>query len=245
MCILGDCHGDWTGLNTTIACALTKHPDITHIIQVGDFGYAWPGTKPFKFNASFLSKEQIKYVKEKVSCHFIDGNHENFTQLLSDNGAWQPGWTWQPRGSSKKIGNVNVLFFGGATSIDQAQRVEGTSWWREESITYTQIMRCLEMQKGPFDLIISHEHPLVVPFFDHRDDGSISLGDRLALKGLYDEYKPSVWLFGHHHTFKSGVTGDTLWACCPIVKKKGSYSYTIMTDEKIIYPNGVEKRWCL
>ena len=36
--LLGDVHGNWHQLNKVLRRAFEKNPNITHVIQVGDFG---------------------------------------------------------------------------------------------------------------------------------------------------------------------------------------------------------------
>lgn len=38
--ILGDVHGQFGDANIVIAKAIREHSDITHVVQVGDLGYA-------------------------------------------------------------------------------------------------------------------------------------------------------------------------------------------------------------
>src|SRR6185436_2239841 len=131
--ILGDVHGVWGDLNIVINAALQQHPDITHLIQVGDFGYAWPGGKPFKFSKSFM--DDCTYEKARsLPFYWIDGNHENHDQLEKDQGAYQPRMIYMPRGSVTDMlddddTDKRAMFFGGASSIDKAHRIQGKSWW--------------------------------------------------------------------------------------------------------------------
>jgi len=226
--IIGDVHGSWHALNRMIAKAMRQHSDITHIVQVGDFSYGWPGTKPFKASRGFFTGDLLDryHAVEKL---WLDGNHENFDQLEKDGGAWQPGWTYMPRGSVLEVDGYRMMFFGGASSIDKAYRIEGKSWWPQETIKYGEVMAALETE-GDIHAIFSHEHPYTVPYSDERHGDEIfGIGDKRSLEALREHFRPKHWFFGHHHAFDQGTVGRTKWYCCPIVE---SYTYIIWTGDK-------------
>lgn len=213
--ILGDVHGCWDILNIVIVRALKQHPDITHMIQVGDFGYAWPNSKPFTFLKTFMDPSVIAKATS-MPFYFIDGNHENHNQLDMDRGAFQPGMIYQPRGSVLTIGDKRVMFFGGASSIDKDSRVQDKSWWPQESITYRQTMEALA-QPGPIDMVISHEFPIAFPYGSYKKEFGRS--DKQALDAVREQFKPKHWAFGHHHTYQHGETHGTTWACAPCIEE--------------------------
>jgi predicted phosphodiesterase len=216
--ILGDVHGEWGDLNIVIAKALRLHPDIERMIQVGDFGYAWPGSKPFKFLKTFWENNDLEKVKA-LPFHWLDGNHENHNQLELDGGASQPGMIYQPRGSVVDFGYPygRTMFFGGASSIDKDSRVQDKSWWPQESIRYGQVLAALE-QEGPLDMVISHECPLAFPYGNYKKE--FGRADKQALDAIREKFRPKFWVFGHHHTFQGGLTDGTLWACAPCIDHK-------------------------
>lgn len=232
--ILGDVHGCWGDLNIVIARALRDHTDITHLIQVGDFGYAWPGGKPFSFLPTFMEDDLLE-MANSLPFHWIDGNHENHDQLDRDQGASQPGMIYQPRGSILEIEDKRIMFFGGASSIDKAHRIEGKSWWPQESITYAQTLAALE-NKEQIDLIISHEFPLAFPYRSYKDD--FGKADKQALDALRERFKPACWVFGHHHDYRTSTTEGTQWACAPIIDAKQA----IIWDGDSLSLYGAEKR---
>ena len=229
--ILGDVHGHWTEMNVTIAKAVRAHPDITHIVQVGDFGYGW-GDAYFKASKGFFSDEEMA-IYDNAEKLWVDGNHENYTKLDVDKGAWQPNWKHMPRGSVLEVDQYRVMFFGGAASIDKAWRTEGVSWWAQEAITYGQVQKTLNEVEGPIDALFTHEHAERVPYSDNRykHDHAESKSNRQMLQALVDKFQPSFHFFGHHHYADRGMIGEMEWACCPIIE---SHAYTIWTGESII-----------
>lgn len=234
--ILGDVHACWTDLNVTIARAIREHPDITHIVQVGDLGYGnWGGgEKPFKASRSYMSEEEME-VYQRAEKLWLDGNHENFDQLEADGGSWMPDWTHMPRGSVLEVDGYRMMFFGGATSSDKHMRTEGQSWWRQENITYAQVMNTLEKVDGKLDAIFSHEHPSSVPYSESRYNSHIiGKTEKDSLQALKDKYLPDFWFFGHHHAPDRGEVDGTSWFCCPIIESRW---YTIWTG------TSVETQW--
>lgn len=236
MLILGDVHGQWIDLGVTIAKALRKYPDITHVVQMGDLGYGWPGTRPFKFSKAYfspikrdlnLSRQEARAFIDNIKFMWLDGNHENFNQLDLDGGAWQPGWTYMPRGSVLEIDGYRLMFFGGASSIDKSSRTEGRSWWPQESIKYGEIQRTLEKELEPVHALFTHDHASTIPYSEKRygiDDIACGKSDRQLLQVLIDTYKPKFHFFGHHHFGETGRVSDMEWTCCPIIESR---TYTI------------------
>ena len=226
--ILGDIHGDWTAMNTTIARACREQPDITHIVQVGDLAYGWRGIKPFKASRSFFSDEEME-IYNNADKMWLDGNHENHDLLDQDQGAWLPEWTYKPRGSVIDIQRddgevIRAMFFGGGYSIDWESRTLGVSLWGQERIQYGQILRAMEAEDGPIHAIFSHEHPKAFPYSDRRYDNDIvGFNDKRLLDELRKKYRPEFWFFGHHHYGEMDETEGTKWCCCPIIE---SLKYT-------------------
>lgn len=241
--ILGDVHGMWEDLGVTIAKAIRKYPDITHVIQMGDFGYGWPGGKPFKFSKAYfapikrdlnLSRQEARAFIDNIKFMWLDGNHENHDQLDADNGAWQPDWTYMPRGSVLEIDGYRLMFFGGASSIDKNQRIEGKSWWNQENIKYGQVARTLEKELGPVHALFTHDHASSIPYSEKRygvDDIACGKSDRQLLQVLIDTYKPKFHFFGHHHFPEEGTIGDMKWICTPIIEMR---TYTIWDGKEVI-----------
>lgn len=231
--ILGDVHGYWEDLNIVMARAIRLHPDITHFVQVGDFGYAWPGAKPFKFYKQYWEDADLKKAKS-IPFHWLDGNHENFAQLEIDQGASQPDMIYQPRGSTKRFecgveeagpgiphGFVHfktAMFFGGASSIDKDMRIQDKSWWPQESITYKQTIDAMNQETDAVDIMFSHEFPIAFPYGSYKEDFGRS--DKQALEALRVRFKPKFWVFGHHHKYGSGETQGCKWACAPIIESR-------------------------
>lgn len=154
---------------------LKKIKDIDESIQVGDFGIG------FRLNPTHL----YDYNKHL----FIRGNHDDPRLCKS-----QPNYIED--GTVKN----DIMFVGGASSIDKAWRVEDIDWWRDEELSYEDLDRMIDI----FDVtrpnvMVTHEAPnYAVKHFGLRifEDNSRTRG---AFDRMFEMHKPKFWIFGHWH----------------------------------------------
>jgi hypothetical protein len=247
--ILGDVHSDWTSLDIVLKDVFEK--GITTIIQVGDFGYNWPNTDPWKpnvnrhHNVMDWSDGGTGEFDPNIKMFWLDGNHENFDALAEDGGEWaHPYWEYCPRGTIKSfphiLGQDGIMLFGGATSVDKSDRTPHVTWWPQENITYMQVVKAQQAAEGRrIKAMFTHEHPECIEYykyakgntrFHEQAKNEVSKSDRLALQALKDTINPEFWFFGHHHRFHHGVVDGTKWACAPIIT---SYSYLLWDGDEV------------
>ncbi len=199
--VTGDVHGNFGALNILIS--KKKKHGLELIICCGDFG-AWPQGK----------NQTIEGIKSQgIKIIFCDGNHENHHFLLnrkSDEIA--PNVFYMPRGSTYKLDDGrNILFMGGAHSIDKQWRTPGYDWFPEELITQKD-MKNLPDEK--VDIFITHTCPtellsdmIKVDYRKKHDPSNHYLSE------LWKTYKPGLWYFGHWHTYTTGMLMGTKWYC--------------------------------
>jgi hypothetical protein len=116
----------------------------------------------------------------------------------------------------------NVLFMGGAHSIDEDAREPGIDWFPQEAITEADIHNLPDME---IDIVISHTCP--VEIFDKlsKMTGMISHdidSSRGALSYVLERYRPALWYFGHFHVYATGKTRGVRWFC---LDKVGGYKW--------------------
>jgi len=190
--ICGDIHGDWASLNTLIS---KKKPSL--ILQAGDFGY-WP--------------REPKYALEKIKPHdtkiyFCDGNHEDHWALkdVKDN-ELAPNIFYMSRGSVMTLPDGrNVLFFGGADSIDKEDRTLGFDWFPEEIPSYRDLA-AIDKLDMKIDIVISHTCPEDFTEMDQwKWKDKVTDPTRKLLSVILDRFKPDLWYFGHWHDFLQGT----------------------------------------
>lgn len=207
--VLGDIHGKWKALEKTIYSARRMH-DITHIIQVGDFGHGWP-------TGGKLDLWKKPKTLKNIPFYFLDGNHENFTFLETYK---SDEIIYMPRGATLTIDNKKLLFIGGASSIDKQYRIPFLSWWPQESITSENIRTASRV--GKVDAVFSHDKPDDVIYKPYAVNYRCGLADRLALSVICSEVKPEFWFYGHYHhpdsTIQSIDGKETAFTCCPEIR---------------------------
>jgi len=196
--ITGDVHMEFDHLNILLN---KKRPDL--VICCGDFGY-WP-------NASWgrpLTDIKLQGAEKLLWC---DGNHEDHWALRDrTTDELAPGIIYMPRGSTYKLPDGrNILFMGGADSIDKEFRTIGKSWFPEE------IIRQSDFENLPdekVDIFITHTCPeeLVEDLRQFYPEKPFEPSNH-ALSQLRNMYNPDLWFFGHWHQYKEGVLLGTKW----------------------------------
>ena len=210
--VAGDWHGNMRWATQQIARIgrdVLKDEPRKIILHAGDFGI-WPG-KPGKI---FLDSVEAVLELTGAELWFVDGNHEDFDQLLGlqamsksldplapvqvrKNISWLPRgcrWTWHGR---------KWLAFGGAVSIDQDFQRKRETWWPQEKITIAQITAAAH--GGPADVMLCHDCPsevilsLPVPPPEWLKFVTECEENRRALQLVVDDTKPQHLIHGHYH----------------------------------------------
>lgn len=204
--VAGDFHGNTRHVLGVIRAAqrLLRGEDWPLIVQLGDFGI-WPGRE----GAAYLRSVEEECTRRKVRIWFIDGNHEDFTQLESLRHLGPVRWL--PRGTRWNWHGRTWLALGGGVSLDRAVRTEGRDWWPEEEITGEQAAGVIA--GGPVHVLVSHDVPSGVvhtfppppSFWDLRD---LARNDahRERLQGVVSAVRPGWLLHGHLHRSYQRVT---------------------------------------
>jgi UDP-2,3-diacylglucosamine pyrophosphatase LpxH len=194
--VAGDWHGNtrWAVHVISRAAEVLAGEERPLILQLGDFG-VWPG------GDDYIAALRETCERYGVHIWFIDGNHEDFTQLQKFRNA--DPVRWLPRGYRWQWHSRTWLALGGAVSLDRVIRTEGRDWWPQEEITEEQAV--IVTADGPADVMVTHDCPSGVvhsfsppSFWDPRD---IARGDRHRerLQGVVDEVRPRWLLHGHLH----------------------------------------------
>ena len=209
--IIGDTHGYFHFLNVLINRRLPKI-----VFQCGDFGF-WP-----KFPS-------IKVKNGKTDVFLCDGNHEDHESLLKlENNEIFPNVFYMKRGSYLTLEDGrNVLFMGGALSVDKDYRTPGLDWFPEETISQKDIENLPDIN---IDIIISHTAPQEfeiknMEVIGYMKDKKINDPSRIALSYVYEKYKPKLWYFGHFHRFNTGVYENCKWTCLPDCRHGDCWMY--------------------
>jgi hypothetical protein len=197
--VAGDWHGNtgWAIRVVKMAAKLLRDEPVPLILHLGDFGI-WPGDAGAKYIADLSNACR----EHNVAVWFIDGNHEDFTQL--GNFRDSDPVRWLPRGTRWQWHGRTWLALGGGVSLDRAIRTEGETWWPQEEITADEIDGILE--DGPAHVMITHDVPSGVvhtfpapPRFWDLKDLARNDAHRERLQRVVSEVRPGWLLHGHLH----------------------------------------------
>ncbi len=204
--------GDWHGnIRAAIyAMRYAAEQGCDGVIQLGDFGI-WPGLRGQKY------LDDLEVLLDALSpmwCMFIDGNHEDFDQLLDlapHNGLRKVRERlWHiPRGTRWTWGGQEWLGLGGATSLDRKYRVPGRDWWPQENITLAQAEQVAS--GGHADVMLTHDCPSGVDIPGLSTDWDIHAlvaanQHRELLREVCDVVQPAYLYHGHFHVSYSAAT---------------------------------------
>jgi Icc-related predicted phosphoesterase len=115
------------------------------------------------------------------------------------------------RGSLLNLNNINILFIGGAESVDKQFRTAGHDWFPEENITQREYNIIMNHPADSVDVVISHTCPLEFKIAEIDSKGGDS--NRVVLSRVLEKYSPTLWYFGHWHIYLKGKYKNTTWSC--------------------------------
>jgi len=214
--IVGDIHGEFKIFNYWLK-TIIKTQKIDIIISCGDFGY-WPGSK-YNFN-------DIK-LPEGIKLYWCCGNHERHDLLSKFNDITEISNNifYVPRGKYITVNEKNIMFFGGANSIDRGWRTAGINWFPEENISEKDLYNLPDIK---IDIMITHTCPeeFVSNFIGHYKEMFEDINQK-KLSYILKKYKPESWFFGHWHIFKTFMFKNTK---CTVLSniESGFKFYTII-----------------
>lgn len=203
--VAGDWHGNTAWAVSVIQQLSEQLGEPKLILHTGDFGI-WPG------EAGQQYQDEVVAALKRHGCllRFVDGNHEDFTQLerwrlpASSALVARPALAWLPRGTRWEWYGRRWLALGGAVSVDKSIRREGVSWWPEESITFRQADEVAAA--GPVEVMVCHDAPMGVPISFMRPPSFWADADlaraqrhRELLADVVMKVRPAWLIHGHYH----------------------------------------------
>lgn len=202
--LIGDIHGEWALYHQTATDAINEGCERT--IQVGDFGIGFAGP----------------YWHDRVDEFHWDGTHKFLRGNHDDPSRCKKMAGWIPDGLVEN----DVMFIGGAWSIDHALRTEGVSWWRDEELSMEELYRLIDVyeQVKP-RVMITHDAPtdVTTEMFIHSGLSLFKGNSRTIMTrtgGAFDTmlsiHRPDEWYFGHWHHPMQYKYGRTMFQCLGI-----------------------------
>lgn len=134
---------------------------------------------------------------------FIRGNHDN-PSVCTRQSQWIPDGTVEG----------DVMFVGGAISVDRKWRTEGLDWWPDEELSIAELDRLISVYADARPrIMVTHDCPQFLEKTmveaSGRDKSIAPSRTRQAFSAMFDHHRPQHWVFGHwHRTFR------TTWCEC-------------------------------
>jgi len=198
----------------------------------GDFGY-WPefdnstvlGKVRYGLDGRVIKKREkwfLKGIKTQGSIvRFCDGNHEDHWNLAKlEFPVIYENVVYMKRGTVSALPDGrNVLWIGGAESIDKKLRTIGVDWFPEEVLTQGDVYRLPDVR---IDIVISHTCPeeFLSEMLPH-DPRKINDPSNKALSYVLEKYRPDLWYFAHWHWYKTGYDKGCRWTCLNMAGESG------------------------
>jgi len=203
--VLGDIHGQWSVIINHLR---RNEVDNVCYIQVGDFniGYA----------SSELEIERLEYMNAELAkmnsdLFIIRGNHDD-PKFFKDYNNELTNIFFVPDYTVLNINFENILFIGGAISIDRVQsKMTGRPWWPDECVNFN--FDTIDKLRD-IDVVICHTSPdFVEPIgfnqlIYHYANNDSTLLDELRkerynmselVRNLMLNNKIKLFYYGHFH----------------------------------------------
>jgi hypothetical protein len=221
---VGDIHGRVDDVAAIDRAAIKAGVEI--VVQVGDFGIHWPGGQcPVN---KYFKKRKCQGRPGPV-WYTCGGNHDNWYEWgrlqakqagpgcaidASKTVELAPGCFYVVRGTVLDLGGKSHIFFGGAESTDKLHRVEGVSWWPEETPSAGEFNTFFDsMVSERPEVVITHDAPLCVEIDRiNRDTNPTPRNLQNALD--HCDHAPVSWYFGHHHVLQTWEANGIKFQCC-------------------------------
>lgn len=201
MKFIGDVHGKYARYKNLIK----KSKDT---IQVGDMGVGFRKLNGDCHDSNFHVNPPYDRMVEG-NHRFIRGNHDNPTVCKNHSQCIDDGHV-----------EGDMMFIGGAVSIDRAFRQEGYNWWADEELSHKELINLTDkyIQVKP-RIMVTHTCP---EFLTSTMAYAANRGEKLtgfpsvtqqAFDGMIYHHRPELWIFGHWHVDFDSIIDGTRYIC--------------------------------
>lgn len=174
-------------------------------IQLGDFGIG--------MGQSDYWHESVNDFHADGTHRFIRGNHDNPSMCKSEMVGYIPdGYV-----------ENDIMFIGGAWSIDHSYRTVGVDWWEDEECSIQEFERFIELYATVKPrVMITHDAPTIVTEHMFIKTGraiggsnarSIKTLTGQALELMAQIHQPEFHFFGHWHNTSCSNYNGTTYMC--------------------------------
>lgn len=194
--ITGDCHGDFKKFSTDSFPEQKGLSRDDFVIVCGDFGL-WHDTKDERYWLNWLQSKPFTLL-------FVDGNHENFDRLYSDEFPiidFHGGKVHKIRENVYHYKKSLYRDFNKRTQRGEMLRINHSSWWKEELPSEQEMefgLKTLDDNSNKVDFIVTHCCPQQVA---SMLSGGFYEADSITryFNVVAETVEFSRWFFGHYH----------------------------------------------
>lgn len=158
--LVGDVHGSDGAMR--VAFRTAKALGIVNVVQLGDFGAAWPDSRALNMWPHCRFTEAVSRDARKHGCHLtvLLGNHEGLWGIPQDqwNGHYD-NVTFLGRSGVFEIDGHPIGYQAGGVSIDRNRRTPFLSYWRNEMPE----MADVDAITRKADVFLSHDSAVLCP----------------------------------------------------------------------------------
>lgn len=216
----GDTHGDTSNI-VNFLIPLAKRSECPVIFVLGDFGF-WSHQQS---GIKFLFDVNKYLVRNDMWLFWLDGNHENHHLLnllmedeknKTDDGFFHCAERilYSPRGHHFHWGDTDFMSFGGAYSIDRANRVLYRSWWENEIIDFSDYKKAISVDKN-VDILLSHDTLNETTFekinLDKMEPNTDA--NRKFVSAVADHFRVKRNIHGHYHVQEEKIIETSYGEC--------------------------------
>lgn len=205
--LVGDIHGGFNEYSFyALGVGRTRHmgdpvpPE--HSVQVGDFGIG--------FYTEYWHESVRDWMRVHTGHRFIRGNHDDPAMCKT-----MPGYI--PDGTIEG----DVMYIGGAWSIDHALRTEGKDWWPDEELSMEELDRLVGVyREAKPRVMITHDCPQIISWEMFVSRGTAWAGKKQyktrtaqAFQSMWEYHQPEFHFFGHWHETRELTLNGTRFVC--------------------------------
>ena len=195
---VGDVHGYWNEYQEIIK-------DVDNSIQVGDMGMGFSSHSEWATDTALAFENKFN----KGNHRFIRGNHDNPKEV-----AKCANWINDGFLEFTNLGN-QIMYIGGAWSIDWQYRTLGVDWWEDEELSLAYLTYLIEQYKRVRpDVMVTHTAPIGIPAgpMGFRIFGN-GARTEIALQEMLEIHRPKLHIFGHWHKDFDQTIDGTRFIC--------------------------------
>ncbi len=198
MRLIGDVHGKFSQYRELIR-------DVPASIQVGDLGVGFRRKGGVRDGEIYGNPPH--YAMVHGSHRFINGNHDNLSVCLGHS-------QFIPSGTIED----DMMFVGGALSIDRQWRTEGYDWWPNEELSIQELNTMVDIYAtAKPKIMVTHDCPESVAHILFGEGGKLKFEfpsrTRQALQSMFELHQPELHIFGHWHESRNMVINGTRFIC--------------------------------